>query len=167
MFKKNKMNNVGKSKKGAIVIILISLLAIMIIAPLGVFGIVQLVVYLSDKKISKDMISIYSNDDNYVTCRATIEDVNTFNNYVVSDLISIDDKEIPRNRPDRITIFSSDIEATIVLLEPEIDKEIEFKTCFGFYGTIRFLPVVQIVVDGVEILTFEDGKNSLIKWATF
>ncbi len=157
-------------KENKLIAIIISTIAAKLtISALIVFLIMHFVFRVDFRSPSQKMIEQYSDDDKYTNCNASLLCYFEAELFSIDNLISTDGKEIPNYRPDQIRVFSSSAKYVVDYLKTEVGNTISFKTSFGFYYPewwgIDFLPVVQITVDGIEILKYEDGKKALLDFA--
>lgn len=112
--------------------------------------------HLSNQILAQKMIEKYSDNQNYVTLSGEVTECNE-NNVIIkceklSEYISYQ-KELCD-----YYIYSDEI------IELSVGDQIDFVTVpFHFYNGHK-LPIVELVVDGNTLLTFEEGKENLIEW---
>lgn len=108
----------------------------------------------------KKMLEVYSNDDNYITLKGEIVEINNTNNEI---LLSIKCEELKQYLP-----HESDICEYLIFSEQIVDLYvgdiITFVTAKVRFKYIKWLPIVSINKNNTTILNFEDGKNNLINW---
>ena len=125
------------------------------------FLITLLVVFLSgcnisNQKLAKKMIEKYSDNQNYVTLTGEVIEINE-NNAVIkceelNDYISYEDELCD------YYIYSDES------VELEVGDEIKFTIVpFHFYNGHK-LPIVELRIDEITLLSFEEGKENLIDW---
>ena len=125
------------------------------------FLITLLVVFLSgcnisNQKLAKKMIEKYSDNQNYVTLTGEVIEINE-NNIVIkceelTDFISYEDELCD------YYIYSDEF------VELEVGDEIKFTIVpFHFYNGHK-LPIVELRIDEITLLSFEEGKENLIDW---
>ena len=108
----------------------------------------------------KEMLEIYSNDENYITLQGQIVEMNNTNNDI---FVSIKCEELKQYIPYEkdiceYWIFSKQITNLYV---GDIIVFITSKVRFEY---IEWLPIVSITKNNICILKFEEGKNNLINW---
>lgn len=118
--------------------------------------------------LSKRMVNYYSNDSNFHSYSAVIEDYSKKEPGYLK-LTSIDplEENISTEGIDHITarIFSEQIEKTWSDLNPVTSLSLEFVGTFKCFFDGCPAAIIQITVRNEEILSTDAGKSSLIKWA--
>lgn len=121
--------------------------------------------------LSPKMVKYYSNDSNFYQYKANIIQVSQKSTgYINIDSIECLSESSSQSLHKNINyctarIFSPNIELTWDELKPEIGMEIEF------YGTFRVFydgcpaAIIQLSLNGNEILSYNDGKEALVEWA--
>ena len=111
---------------------------------------------LSNRKLAKNMIEKYSEDQNYVTLIGEVVEFNendvTIKCEELNDYISYEDEFCD------YYIYSEQF------IELSVGKQIEFTTVpFHFYNGHK-LPIVELKIGEKTVLSFEEGKVNLIDW---
>ena len=125
-------------------------------------GILLLVLLLtgctpSNRRLGEVMLNEFSNDENYVTLIGEIIEYDSSINYITIKSEGL--KDYLAYDTCVYTIFSQETYAFA------IGDTIEFTTIiFHIYGG-RELPIVGIKMNDATLLTFEDGKAAIIKYA--
>lgn len=108
----------------------------------------------------KEMLKIYSNDENYITLKCEIIEINNTNKDI---LVSIKCEELKQYIP-----YEKDICKYLIFSEQTIDIHIGdivfFVTSNVRFEYIEWLPIVSITKNNINILKFEEGKKNLINW---
>ena len=113
-------------------------------------------VVLGDRILADQMISKYSDDQNYVELSGTVVECD-------EDWLVIRCDELIKYIPYQ----TGDCPYEIYSTEPislDVGDEIRFVTVpFHFYNG-HDLPIVELTKDGVTLLEFEEGKENLLNW---
>ena len=111
---------------------------------------------ISNRILAKKMIEKYSENGNYVSLTGEIVEISE--NDV---LIKCEELKNYIKYEDEFCRYHIHSEQCIEL---SVGEEIEFITVpYHFYNGHK-LPIVELRKDGKTLLTFEDGKENLIKW---
>lgn len=106
------------------------------------------------------MIEIYSNDENYITLKGDIIEIDNTNNDV---LVLIKCEELKQ-----YILNEKDFCKYIILSNHNIDirvgDEVTFITSSVRFKYIEWLPIVSITKNNINLLEFNEGKNNLINW---
>ena len=114
------------------------------------------------------MIKYYSDNSNYHHYRATIYEEDSVGIIRIKDTISLENSQDFQLdiRNDTMRVYSPDIEHTWELFNPYVGMEFEFIGAFFIFYNGGTNAIVQISVDGNEILDFDSGKEALLTWAS-
>lgn len=111
---------------------------------------------LSNQRLAKKMIEKYSEDQNYVTLTGEVIEIDGY--YVVIKCEEIKDYISYQSEFCNYCIYSEEV------VELEVGDEIKFTTVpFHFYNG-HLLPIVELKIDEITLLAFEEGKENLIDW---
>lgn len=119
--------------------------------------------------ISIRMTKFYSDNKNFHHYKATIKDFSkTGGEWLKIDNILPLEKDDHSNfmvSGETVLVHSTNIDYTWELLAPENGLEFEFMGSFRVFFDGCPGAIVQITIDGEEILSFDDGKEALLSWA--
>ena len=110
----------------------------------------------SNQKLAKNMIEIFSDNQNYVTLTGEVIEFNE-NNVIIkceelNDYLRYEDELCD------YYIYSDQF------VELQVGEEIQFTTVpFHFYNGHK-LPIVELKIDENTLLSFEEGKENLLDW---
>lgn len=133
-----------------------------------VFGIVGI---FYNPFLAPQMTKYYSNDNNYYQGKGTISEIvyekdSLFKLYLKEISVKNNDGDKQEKKSSFFRIYSIDINQTYELLNPEIGLEIDFYCSFNIFYHGQVFPIIQITANGEEILSFEEGKEALLEWAS-
>ena len=131
-----------------------------------IFGIV-LIFY--DPFLASKLVKYYSNDDNFHKYSGTISVYSKEQQgYLKFQKIEpLEENAFPKpNKNEVCKIYSPDLNQTWTELNPYEGMQIEFYGTFAVFFDGCFPAIIQITVDGHEILNYNDGKAALIEWAS-
>ena len=119
--------------------------------------------------LHKKINDYYSDDSNFYKFRASINTVEEIGLIYINSPQSLDDRyssDISFRDNNLMRVFSTNIETIWEKFNPTPGMEIEFYGSFAqFYNSHPYV-IVEITVDGNEILSFNDGKTALLQWAS-
>lgn len=135
-----------------------------VVSMLIILGLVWL--YMWSPWLKKPTLEYYSNNDNYHLAEGCISEVSDcpflyfewveYDNMRVTNMRQIS----PHNRS--MKIYSSDVKKVWEELSPRDGMVFSFTFARGKIDPPLSAPIVQIVLQGKEILSFEDGKAALL-----
>lgn len=116
------------------------------------------------KQEKKLMIKYYSNDENYLTLRGTIEYFNEYGAIGCYNITDLNYKTVDSVYNGGFNIYSLDIKNTLKKMNPSKGMDMIF-TCSKHINTPwAKSAIVEIFIDDNEILSYEDGKAALLKY---
>ena len=142
-------------------------LKIVMLVALAAFAFVFMLVFYNPF-LAPRMIKYYSNDDNYHHYRATIKECYEIGSIEIENIIHYEDcgpDGLILRESEPVNVFSLNIEQTWQDFSPYVGLEFDFIGNFRIFFDGGIGVVVQIMVDGNEILSFESGKEALLQWA--
>lgn len=111
---------------------------------------------ISNQRLKTKMIEKYSEDQNYVALSGEIIECN--DNNATIKCVGLKEYISYQNELCDYYIYSNQI------IELSVGEKVDFVTVpFHFYNGHK-LPIVELQIDGITLLTFEEGKENLINW---
>lgn len=127
-----------------------------------IFTLVLLVIISSsclfDKLYQDRMREYYSNDENYVELEGEVVEITTALIYISIPLES--DFNVYKEEKIPFVLYSNEEILEILC----VGDMVKFVSASRYFYDGHRLPIVSLEINGIEYLTFEDGKAGLLEW---